>query len=114
MNALKHTWTLTKIRMRLAMRNRAFFFFSLVDAAHFSGRRRCCSSADHTEWVGYILGAMLTTTVMGSFWGLSVQLVTFREQGILRRFRLATGGRGADARIEHSFELLHGAARGGD
>ncbi len=26
---------------------------------------------------------------MGSFWGLSVQLVTFREHGILRRFRLA-------------------------
>jgi ABC-2 type transport system permease protein len=26
---------------------------------------------------------------MGSFWGLSVQLVTFREQGILRRFRVA-------------------------
>jgi ABC-2 type transport system permease protein len=87
MNALKHTWTLTKIRIRLALRNRAFFFFSLampliflVGAVVFFGKR--------TEWVGYILGAMLTTTVMGSFWGLSVQLVTFREQGILRRFRL--------------------------
>jgi len=33
-------------------------------------------------------------TVMGSFWGLSVQLVTFREQGILRRFRLAPIGAG--------------------
>jgi ABC-2 type transport system permease protein len=44
--------------------------------------------------VGYILGAMLTTTVMGSFWGLSVQLVTFREQGILRRFRLPPVGAG--------------------
>ena len=31
---------------------------------------------------------------MGSFWGLSVQLVTFREQGILRRFRLAPVGAG--------------------
>jgi len=30
----------------------------------------------------------------GSFWGLSVQLVTFREQGILRRFRLAPVGPG--------------------
>jgi ABC-2 type transport system permease protein len=93
MNALKHTWTLTKIRIRLAMRNRAFFFFSLampliflVGAVVFFGR--------HTEWVGYILGAMLTTTVMGSFWGLSVQLVTFREQGILRRFRLPPVGAG--------------------
>ena len=33
-------------------------------------------------------------TVMGSFWGLSVQLVMFREQGILRRFRLAPLGAG--------------------
>jgi ABC-2 type transport system permease protein len=32
---------------------------------------------------------------MGSFWGLSVQLVTFREQGILRRFRLAPIGAAA-------------------
>jgi ABC-2 type transport system permease protein len=90
---LKHTWTLTKIRIRLALRNRAFFFFSLVMplvflfvAVAFFGKR--------VEWVGYILGAILTTTVMGSFWGLSVQLVTFREQGILRRFRLPPVGAG--------------------
>jgi ABC-2 type transport system permease protein len=90
---LKHTWTLTKIRIRLALRNRAFFFFSLVMpliflfvAVVFVGDRR--------QWVGYILGAILTTTVMGSFWGLSVQLVTFREQGILRRFRLPPIGAG--------------------
>ena len=90
---MKHTWTLTKIRIRLALRNRAFFFFSLVMplvflfvAVAFFGKR--------VEWVGYILGAILTTTVMGSFWGLSVQLVTFREQGILRRFRLPPVGAG--------------------
>ena len=29
-NLFGHTWELTKIRIRLAMRNRAFFFFSLV------------------------------------------------------------------------------------
>jgi ABC-2 type transport system permease protein len=91
---LGRTWTLTKMRLRLAMRNRAFFFFSLVmpliflfGAVTFLGKGR-------KEWVGYILGAILTTTVMGSFWGLSVQLVTFREQGILRRFRLAPLGAG--------------------
>jgi ABC-2 type transport system permease protein len=32
---------------------------------------------------------------MGSFWGLSVQLVTFREQGILRRFRVTPVGSSA-------------------
>jgi hypothetical protein len=90
---VNRTWTLTKMRMRLAMRNRAFFFFSLFmpliflfGAVIFIGSRR--------QWVGFVLGDMLTTTVMGSFWGLSVQLVTFREQGILRRFRLAPVGAG--------------------
>ncbi len=75
------------------MRNRAFFFFSLFMplvflgvAVVFMGSRR--------QWAGYVLGAILTTTVMGSFWGLSVQLVTFREQGILRRFRLPPVGAG--------------------
>src|SRR5579862_4684106 len=93
MGVMSRTWTLTKIRLVLAMRNRAFFFFSLVmpliflvGAVIFIGNR--------TQWAGYILGAVLTLTVMGSFWGLSVQLVTFREQGILRRFRLAPLGAG--------------------
>ena len=93
MGVLSRTWTLTKVRLLLALRNRAFFFFSLVmpliflvGAVVFIGNR--------TQWAGYILGAILTTTVMGSFWGLSVQLVTFREQGILRRFRIAPVGAG--------------------
>jgi ABC-type multidrug transport system permease subunit len=91
---MRATWTLTKVRIRLAMRNRMFFFFSLLMpmiflfvAVIFIG--------SHRPMIGsYVLGALLTTTVMGSFWGLSVQLVTFREQGILRRFRLAPVGPG--------------------
>jgi ABC-type polysaccharide/polyol phosphate export permease len=91
---LRNTWTLTLIRMRLALRNRAFIFFSLVMPMGFLfvylgiGRR----------WLplpggtSYLLGAVLALTVMGSFWGLSTQLVMFREQGILRRFRLAPVG----------------------
>lgn len=93
MGPLSRTWSLTKVRLHLALRNRAFFFFSLfmpliflIGAVIFIGNRR--------QWAGYILGSILTTTVMGSFWGLSVQLVTFREQGILRRFRLAPVGAG--------------------
>ncbi len=88
------TWTLTKMRVRLAMRNRAFFFFSLVMPLIFLFGARIFLGRGRKEWIGYILGAILTTTVMGSFWGLSVQLVTFREQGILRRFRLAPLGAG--------------------
>ena len=45
--------------------------------------------------VPYMLASVLAITVMGSFWGLSVQLVTFREQGILRRFRLPRSVAGA-------------------
>ena len=42
-----------------------------------------------------MLAEVLALTVMGSFWGLSVQLVTFREQGILRRFRVTPVGASA-------------------
>jgi ABC-type uncharacterized transport system permease subunit len=93
-SGLSNTWALTKARMKLAMRNRAFFFFSLVMPLLFLVGAVTIFRKQGTAWVGYILGAILTVTVMGSFWGLSVQLVTFREQGILRRFRLAPVGAG--------------------
>lgn len=92
---MHNTWTLTKIRIRLALRNRAFFFFSLVMPLLFLFGAIFIFAKGSSSWVGYTLGAILTLTVMGSFWGLSVQLVTFREQGILRRFRLAPVGAGA-------------------
>jgi ABC-2 type transport system permease protein len=86
---LSTTWTLTKMRMRLAVRNRAFFFFSFVMPLLFLFGAVTFFAKGSGGWVAYVLGAILTLTVMGSFWGLSVQLVTFREQGVLRRFRLA-------------------------
>ena len=93
-NSLTNTWTLTKIRMRLAMRNRTFLFFSLIMPLGFLFFFVLVLAKGQAGWIAYILGAVLTMTVMGSFWGLSVQLVTFREQGILRRFRLAPIGAG--------------------
>jgi ABC-2 type transport system permease protein len=93
-NLLTRTWTLTKVRMRLAMRNRTFLFFSLVMPLAFLFFFVLVFGRGQPGWVSYILGAVLTMTVMGSFWGLSVQLVMFREQGILRRFRLAPVGAG--------------------
>lgn len=83
------TWTLTKMRMRLAVRNRAFFFFSFVMPLLFLFGAITFFAKGSSQSVAYVLGAILTLTVMGSFWGLSVQLVTFREQGVLRRFRIA-------------------------
>ncbi|MGH9716814.1 MAG: ABC transporter permease [Candidatus Acidiferrales bacterium] len=83
------TWTLTKMRIHLALRNRAFFFFSFLMPLLFLFGAVTFFAKGSGSWVAYVLGAILTLTVMGSFWGLSVQLVTFREQGVLRRFRLA-------------------------
>lgn len=86
---MKNTWALTVSRMRLAMRNRAFLFFSLIMPLAFLFIYAGIFGRGRTQTVPYLLAEVLALTVMGSFWGLSVQLVTFREQGILRRFRVA-------------------------
>lgn len=80
--------------MRLALRNRAFLVFSLIVPLLFLFLFLGLLAHD-PESVRYRLASVLALTVMGSFWGLSVQLVTFREQGILRRFRIAPVGAGA-------------------
>ena len=80
--------------MRLAIRNRMFLFFSLIFPLGFLLFFSMVYGKGQSDNVAYVLGAVLTMTVMGSFWGLSVQLVIFREQGILRRFRLAPIGAG--------------------
>src|SRR5882757_4882553 len=92
---LRHTWALTLSRMRLAMRNRAFLFFSLIMPIAFLFIYAGIFGRGKTRAVPYLLAEVLALTVMGSFWGLSVQLVTFREQGILRRFRLTPVGASA-------------------
>jgi ABC-2 type transport system permease protein len=93
-NPISNTWTLTKVRVLLAMRNRTFLFFSLAMPLGFLFFFVMIHGKGAPGWIAYILGSILTITVMGSFWGLSVQLVTFREAGILRRFRLAPLGAG--------------------
>jgi ABC-2 type transport system permease protein len=92
---LRHAWTLTKVRVRLALRNRVFIFFSLVFPMLFLFLFLGLFARGNPNAVPYMLSSVLALTVMGSFWGLSVQLVTFREQGILRRFRLAPVSAGA-------------------
>ncbi len=113
-NVFANTWTLTKVRVRLAMRNRTFLFFSLFMPLGFLFFFVMVFSKGDSPWTAYILGSILTMTVMGSFWGLSVQLVTFREAGILRRFRLAPRGRRPHARVQHSGELHPGSSLRGD
>ena len=92
---LSHTWALTMSRMRLAMRNRAFLFFSLIMPISFLFIYAGIFGRGNPQAMPYLLAEVLALTVMGSFWGLSVQLVTFREQGILRRFRVTPVGASA-------------------
>ena len=92
---LKNTWALTLSRMRLAMRNRAFLFFSLITPLALLFIYMAIFRRLGTQAVPYLLSMVMALTVMGTFWGLSVQLVTFREQGILRRFRVTPVGASA-------------------
>jgi ABC-type multidrug transport system permease subunit len=81
--------TLTRVRMQLALRNKMFFFFSVIMPLGFFFLYAGVFAKGHPDAVRYFIGPVLSLNVMGSFWGLSATLVTFREQGILRRFHVA-------------------------
>jgi ABC-2 type transport system permease protein len=86
---LKTILTLAAVRIRITLRNKTFLFFSLVMPLTFFFLYGSVFAKGQPQGVAYLMGPILSFTVMGTFWGLSVQLVTWREQGILRRFRLA-------------------------
>ncbi len=79
---------LTRMRMRLAMRNKMFFFFSVVMPFVIFFLYMGVFAKSRPDLVRLLLGPALSFNVMGSFWGLSAALVMFREQGILRRFHV--------------------------
>ena len=81
--------TLTRMRVRLAFRNKMFFFFSVFMPFAFFFLYAGVFAKSVPRTVGFFLGPVLALNVMGTFWGLSSALVTFREQGILRRFHVA-------------------------
>ncbi len=80
--------TLTRMRIQLTLRNRMFLFFSVIMPFGFFFLYAGVFGRGIPHAVQYFLGPVLALTVMGSFWGLSAALVTFREQGILRRFHV--------------------------
>ena len=86
---MKTILTLAAMRIRITMRNKAFFFFSLFMPMAFFFLYGSALARGNPARVRYFLGPVLAMSVMGTFWGLSAQIVTWREQGILRRFRLA-------------------------
>lgn len=81
--------TLAAVRIRITLRNKTFLFFSLIMPLAIFFLYGSVFAKGKPEAVTYLMGPILSFTVMGTFWGLSMQLVTWREQGILRRFRLA-------------------------
>lgn len=79
---------LTRTRILLAMRNKMFFFFSVVFPLGMFFLYGGIFARGNPRVVSYFLGPVIAFNVMGSFWGLSAALVMFREQGILRRFHV--------------------------
>src|SRR5262250_545333 len=77
------------MRVRLALRNKMFFFFSIVMPFGFFFLWLGVFAKGIPAACAFYLGPVLAFNVMGSFWGLSATLVMFREQGILRRFHVA-------------------------
>jgi ABC-2 type transport system permease protein len=86
---LRNFATLTRMRIQLALRNRMFFFFSVVFPLGMFFLYAGVFAKGRPHLVSYFLGPVIAFNVMGSFWGLSAALVTFREQGILRRFHIS-------------------------
>ena len=90
---MKNALALTAARMKLVLRNKAFLFFSVVmPMAYLFIAKALFARGSGPEFVPYLLASVLALTIMGTLWGMSLQLVMFREQGILRRFRLAPVG----------------------
>jgi ABC-2 type transport system permease protein len=76
------------MRMRLTLRNKLFLFFGLIMPFGFFFLFSVVFAKGDPFAVRFLLGPVISLAVMGAFWGLSVALVTFREQGILRRFHV--------------------------
>jgi ABC-type multidrug transport system permease subunit len=85
---LSNFLALTRMRIQLTMRNKMFLFFSVIMPFGFFFLYAGVFAKGVPDGVRYLLGPVVALTVMGSFWGLSAALVTFREQGILRRFHV--------------------------
>jgi ABC-type multidrug transport system permease subunit len=79
---------LTRTRIVLAVRNKMFFFFSVIFPLGMFFLYGGIFARGNPRAVSYFLGPVIAFNVMGSFWGLSAALVMFREQGILRRFHV--------------------------
>lgn len=86
---MRNLFALTRMRIQLAFRNKMFFYFVIIMPLAFFFLWLGVFAKGAPRSVGFYLGSVLAFNVMGSFWGLSAALVSFREQGILRRFHVS-------------------------
>jgi len=86
---LRHAFSLGLNRILITTRNKVFIFFTLLMPLGMFFFFAGFVAKGQPLAVAYWMAPIVSMTVMGSFWGLSINLVTYREQGILRRFRLA-------------------------
>lgn len=86
---MKHLGSLTRMRIHMAMRNKMFFFFIVIFPLGMFFIYSGIFAKGNPQAVRFFLGPVIALNVMGSFFGLSAALVTYREQGILRRFHVA-------------------------
>src|SRR5256885_2507907 len=85
---LQGDWSSDVCSSDLALRNKMFFFFSVIFPLGMFFVYSGIFAKSHPREVSFFLGPVIALNVMGSFWGLSAVLVMFREQGILRRFHV--------------------------
>src|SRR5258707_5963258 len=76
------------MRIQLALRNKMFFFFSVIFPLGMFFVFSTIFAKSYPRRVSFFLGPVIALNVMGSFGGLSATLVMSREQGILRRFHV--------------------------
>jgi len=86
---LKTILTLAAMRIRITLRNKAFFFFSLFMPMAFFFLYGSALARGNPIRVRYFLGPVLAMSVMGTFWGLSAQMP---------RTQMSTGTPARDAR----------------
>jgi len=90
------TLRIALLTIRLVMRTKLALFFTFIFPLVFLFVYAVLIARGQPDVVAYMFGPVVTLNIMGSsFWGLGRQSVTQREQGSLRRYRLAPIGPGA-------------------
>ena len=87
------TLRIALLTIRLVMRTKVALFFTFIFPLVFLFVYAGLFARGNPNVVAYMFGPVVTLTIMGSsFWGLGRQSVTQREQGSLRRYRVAPIG----------------------